>query len=346
MKSPFRHSNRVFFYLISKNKMLAIKSVSFSYPGNPDPVLKNINLRVDKGEHVSIIGESGCGKSTFLKIIYGHLQIEKGTIHWGENQILGPLFKLVPGEKYMKYLAQDFDLMPFTTVWENISEFLSVFEPESLKERTSELLEMIEMTEFAKVKVKKLSGGQQQRVALARVLAQKPEILLLDEPFSHIDNFRKNSLRRNLFTYLKRNGITVLTATHDPDDVLSFADQVVVLQDNGIMAQDTPKNLFEHPKDIYIASLFGEANKIPISVVKTYADTTRRIIVYAHEFRVSEKSGLTVKVSNSFYKGSHYLISGTYEDQPIYFNHNSDIMAGKEVFLNIALEVINKRLNL
>ncbi|MFH6603188.1 ABC transporter ATP-binding protein [Maribacter algicola] len=324
--------------------MLQVDHVSFSY--DEVPVLNDINLKVAKGEHVSIIGESGCGKSTLLKIIYGLLHVEEGKVYWGENQILGPLYNLVPGEAYMKYLAQDFDLMPFTSVYENISEHLSVLEPEFLKERTDELLEMIEMTPFAKTKIKNLSGGQQQRVALARVLAQKPEILLLDEPFSHIDNFRKNSLRRNLFAYLKNKDITVLTATHDHNDMLPFADRVIVLKDTKIIAKDTPKNLFEHPKDLYIASLFGEANRIPINIVKTYADTKRRIIVYAHEFKVSEKSGLEVVVKGSYYMGGHYMIVGTYEGQNIYFNHDQTIEVGKTVFLNIAIEVINQRLNI
>jgi len=324
--------------------MLQVDHVSFAY--DKKPVLHDINLKVGKGEHVAIIGESGCGKSTLLKIIYGLLHIKVGEVYWDENQVLGPLYNLVPGEPYMKYLAQDFDLMPFTTVYENVSEHLSVLEPEFLKERTAELLEMIEMTEFAKTKVKNLSGGQQQRVALARVLAQKPDVLLLDEPFSHIDNFRKNSLRRNLFEFLKNKGITVLTATHDHNDMLPFADRVVVLKDTKIIAKDTPKNLFEHPKDLYIASLFGEANKIPINIVKTYADTKRRIIVYAHEFKVSEKSGLEVTVKGSYYMGGHYMIVGTYEEQNIYFNHHIAIEEGKEVFLNIAIEVINQRLNL
>ena len=324
--------------------MLQVDHVSFAY--DETSVLEDINLKVSKGEHVSIIGESGCGKSTLLKIIYGLLHIKVGEIYWDENQIKGPLYNLVPGEPYMKYLAQDFDLMPYTTVFENISQYLSVFEPEELKVRTSELLEMIEMTHLAQTKVRYLSGGQQQRVALARVLAQQPQILLLDEPFSHIDNFRKNALRRNLFTFLKKEGITVLTATHDHNDMLPFADRVIVLKDRKIIAKDTPKNLYEHPKDLYIASLFGEANRIPINVVKSYADTKRRIIVYAHEFKVSEKSGLEVVVKKSYYMGGHYLVVGTYEEQDIFFNHHSALEAEKNIFLNISIETINQRLNI
>jgi iron(III) transport system ATP-binding protein len=324
--------------------MLHADHVSFTY--DKVPVLEDINLKVSKGEHVSIIGESGCGKSTLLKIIYGLLNVEVGEVYWDETQILGPNYNLVPGEPYMKYLSQDFDLMPFTRVEENVSEFLSVFEPEKLKERTMELLEMIEMTNFAKVKVKYLSGGQQQRVALARVLAERPEILLLDEPFSHIDNFRKNSLRRNLFGYLKNKGVTVITATHDHNDMLPFADNVVVLKDRRIIAKNTPKNLYEHPNDLYIASLFGEANKIPINIVKSYADTKRRIIVYAHEFRVSQNSGLEVVVKRSFYKGGHYMIEGIYEEQKIYFNNPIGLEPERKVFLNVSIETINQRLNL
>ena len=323
--------------------MLHVDHVSFAY--DELPVLEDINLNVKEGEHVAIIGESGCGKSTLLKIIYGLLHIGIGEVYWGENQVLGPLYNLVPGEPYMKYLSQDFDLMPFTTVEENIAKYLSRFEPEDLKKRTAELLQMIEMTSFAKTKVKYLSGGQQQRVALARVLAQEPNILLLDEPFSHIDNFRKNTLRRNLFKYLRQKGVTVLTATHDHNDMLPFADRVVVLRNTKVIAKDSPKNLYQRPQDIYIASLFGEANKIPINIIKSYADTKRRIIVYAHEFKVSEKSGLEVTVTNSFYMGSHYLVEGIYENQEIYFHHHEAISEGAEIFLNVSIDVINKRMS-
>ena len=151
-------------------------------------------------------------------------------------------------------------------------------------------------------------------------------------------------MRRNLFGYLRKQNITVLTATHDHNDMLPFADRVVVLRDTHIIAKDSPENLYRNPKDLYIASLFGEANRIPINIVKSYADTKRQIIVYAHEFKVSAKSGLQTTVKGSYYMGDHYLIVGIYEDQKVYFNHYEAIEKGKEVFLNIAIEIINQRM--
>jgi iron(III) transport system ATP-binding protein len=324
--------------------MLKITGVSFAY--NKGLVLEDISFSVKKGEHLGIMGESGCGKSTLLQLIYGSLQPAEGTIYWGKKQVKGPLFNLVPGESYMKYMSQGFDLMGVTTVAENISEYLSVFFPKELKDRTEELLELIEMKEFANTKVKHLSIGQQQRVALARVLAQKPEVLLLDEPFSHIDNFRKNSLRRNLFNYLKEEKITCLTATHDHSDILPFADRVLVLKDRQILAEEFILDLYKNPRNLYIASLFGEANSVPINIIKSYADTKRKIIVYAHEFRVSYDSGLPTVVKKTYPMGSHFLIEGFAEGQTIYFQSENNLDVGAKIFLNISLKTINQRLKL
>ncbi|WP_158974865.1 ABC transporter ATP-binding protein [Cellulophaga sp. L1A9] len=323
--------------------MLHIKNLSFSYSSLQ--IISDISFTAEKGAHISIIGESGCGKSTLLKLLYGILQPNTGSIFWDENPILGPDFKLVPGETFMKYLSQDFDLMPYLSVEENVSQFLSVFYPQELKERTEELLEMIEMTAFAKTKVKLLSGGQQQRVALARVLAQKPEILLLDEPFSHIDNSRKNSLRRNLFNYLKTEHITCIVASHDTNDILSFADEVIVLKEGNILAKENPETLYMHPKNKYTASLFGDVNLIPISLLKPYATLEKSILVYPSELIISENSGLKVWVKNSYFKGSHYLIEGQLnETDIILFNAPRAYETEKEAFLNVALDTINARI--
>jgi ABC-type sulfate/molybdate transport systems ATPase subunit len=323
--------------------MLKVEKVSFAY--RQDNILKDINFSLKRGDHLAVIGESGCGKSTLLKLIYGLLPIDKGAISWNRNPVLGPNFNLVPGEPKMKFLSQDFDLMPFTTVAENISQFLSVFYPEALQSRTRELLEMIEMTSFAKTKVKHLSGGQQQRVALARVLAQEPELLLLDEPFSHIDNFSKNSLRRNLFAHLKKKKISCLVATHDMEDVLPFADEILVLKDRTILALDSPANLYQNPKSNYVAGLFGEVNLLPIRLLKPYSVIDKSILIYPSEFQVSDKSGLKVAVKKSYFKGTHYLNEGIADGaEPIFFDSKKELIPNQVVYLNVALETITLRL--
>jgi len=323
--------------------MLRVEHVSYAY--DKDLVLENIDFAIARGEHVALIGESGCGKSTLLKIIYGLLDLEQGAVYWENEAVLGPAHHLVPGAPFMKYLSQDFDLMPFISVSENISQYLSVFYPEELQARTQELLGMIELTDFAHKKVKTLSGGQQQRVALARVLAQKPEILLLDEPFGHIDNFLKNSLRRGIFKYAKDNAITCVVATHDYNDVLPFMDRMIVLRDNGIIATGRPMDLYTNPGNLYIASLFGEANSIAMSHLKSYANSDRTIIVYAHELRVSNTSGLPVSVKESYPMGSYYLTTGEMTNgDTVFFHHQTVLPKGKEVYLNISLETINQRI--
>ncbi|MCL6266532.1 sulfate/molybdate ABC transporter ATP-binding protein [Flagellimonas myxillae] len=324
--------------------MLNVQIDTFSYQNQA--ILEGISFQVEKGEHLALMGESGSGKSTLLKIVYGILHVEQGSVFWGKQEALGPNFNLVPGEPYMKYLSQDFDLMPYTTVEENVGQYLSVFEQETHAQRILELLMLIELEDYANVKVKNLSGGQQQRVALARVLAQEPELLLLDEPFGHIDNFKRNSLRRNLFSYLREKGITVITASHDPNDVLPFADNTLILENGRMLSHQRTKKMFRNPPNYYTASLFGEVNEVPIRLLKSYAEINRSVLVYPHEFQMSKKSGLEVTVKNSFFKGSHYLIESeeVQEGNMLYFNAPKKLKPGDTVFLNVSLETINNRL--
>ena len=306
--------------------MLAVKNISFSYDNQPN--LHSISFGLTKGKNLALIGESGCGKSTLLKLLYGLYDLEEGQIFWNETEVLGPKFHLIPGMPFMKYLAQDFDLMPFITVAENVGKYLSNFFPEEKQSRIAELLEIVEMTQYADVKAKLLSGGQMQRVALARVLALEPEILLLDEPFSHIDNFRKNSLRRKLFAYLKEQNITCIVATHDSTDVLAFADEVAIMREGKIIESGIPKFIYENPKDNYIASLFGDVNEIEISGKLQF--------VYPHQFKVSISSDLKVKVINSYFRGSHYLIEAKFGNQILFFENVTEIEIGKDVYLELS----------
>src|SRR5690606_16917331 len=276
------HTLSDFFYPIFV-LMLSVNHLTFSY--HKQPVLTDVQFTIKEGEHLAVIGESGSGKSTLLKLIYGEYDLNEGQIFWKNHQILGPKFNLVVGYPFMKYVAQEFDLMPFITVEENIGKHLSNFFPEEKRQRTNQLLDIVELSTFVKTKVNNLSGGQRQRVALARALAKQPEIILLDEPFSHIDNFKKQTLRRNVFNYLKEKNITCIVATHDKEDVLGFADQMIVLHDSKIIANNTPLQLYKHPETPLIASFFGEFNRLENGQ-----------LVYAHQLKVVETSNFEVVV--------------------------------------------------
>lgn len=310
--------------------MLSIQNISFSYL--KQKTIPTFSLELEEGKNLAIIGESGCGKSTLLKLIYGLHDLDEGQIFWKEEEVLGPKYHLVPGMDFMKYLAQDFDLMPFITVAENVGKYLSNIDKEKKQNRILELLEIVEMTEFANIKAKYLSGGQMQRVALARVLALEPEVLLLDEPFSHIDNFRKNSLRRSLFKYLKEHHITTIIASHDENDYLSFVDEIIVIKDGKQIASGSPKELIANPPNYYVASLFDDVNEIKGAYFD--GNSNEVLLVYPNQLQVVEKSKLQVTVSQNYFKGSHYLIEAIYDEGKLFFASDEDIEVGNEAYLN------------
>ena len=309
--------------------MLKITNASFSYAKKE--TLKNITFSLEKGKNLALIGESGCGKSTLLKVIYGLYDLDSGEIVWNGNRVLGPKFNLVPGMSYMKYLAQDFDLMPYVTVAENVGKFLSNFYPEEKKARISELLEVVEMSAYANTKAKFLSGGQLQRVALAKVLALEPELLLLDEPFSHIDNFLKNSLRRKIFKYLKQKRITCILATHDTNDVLPYCDEVLIMKEGELVDLGQTEEIYRYPSSFYSASLFGEVNEIK------WEDN--ELLIYPHQLQISDNSTFEVEVKQSYFKGDKYLIESIFNGNIVYFESKYDIQVNSKVGLKIKIDL-------
>lgn len=321
--------------------MLRVKNLSFGYTSKA--FLKNISFNIDKGENISLIGASGCGKSTLLQSLYGLHHVD-GKIFWNDKQLLGPHYNLVPGEEFMKYLTQDFDLMPSLSAGDNIGKYLSNMFPRKKQRRINELLDLVEMRKFAKVKAKHLSGGQQQRIALARVLAKTPEILLLDEPFSHIDHFRKNKLRRNLFSYFKQNEITVIVATHDSTDALSFADRTFAMKSGKIISTGTPEDQFHNPKNAYVASLFGEVNEIQADLFVPEESARKRIVIYPHEIKLTDSRAFPAQVKQVFFKGSHYLVCVDYMGHELLIESPSKLKIESIIYFEISRELIQKRL--
>ena len=238
--------------------MLKLDHISYAYEAEK-AILKNVSFALPQGEHLAVMGESGCGKSTLLKAIYGLIDVQ-GSIYFCENRVWGPSRQLVPGYAAMKYLAQDFGLGPYHTVAENVGKFVSNLDLDYKKERVAELLSLVGMQDFAQRKALDLSGGEKQRVALAMALAQEPQLLLLDEPFSQVDNFRKNELQRTLFAYLKERGISCVVATHDGKEALSFADKTLIMKGGELLHFGDTLTVYGQDTDYYTASLFGEVS--------------------------------------------------------------------------------------
>jgi ABC-type sulfate/molybdate transport systems ATPase subunit len=310
--------------------MLRLENVDFAFAKAESHTLKDISFHLDGGKHLAVMGESGCGKSTLLNYIYGLLDYQSGTVTYNGVELKGAQDHLVPGHPMMKYVPQEFNLMPYTTVAENVGEHLSI-QLDGRDRRIAELLQVVDLAAFSNRKVKTLSGGQKQRVAIAKALAQEPEVLLLDEPFSHIDHFRRNNLRRRIYNYLDEKGIASIVATHDCEDVLPFTDELLVMHDGEILDHRSTDEIYHDPKTRYTASLFDEVTEMDGSLF----NKNGTLLLYPHQLKVSD-SGLEVMVGNSFFLGTRFLIKATYENgQPIFFSHKHELKAKDVVYLQL-----------
>ncbi|MFC3160949.1 ABC-type Fe3+/spermidine/putrescine transport systems, ATPase components [Chryseobacterium arachidis] len=282
--------------------LLEINNLYFSY-SKEKPLFQNLNLTFEEGKIIALAGESGCGKSTLLSLIYGLLDWESGEIIFDGEKLMGPKGNLVPGEAQMKFVAQNFDLMPYATVAENVGKFISNINLAKKRETVAELLEVVGLEEFANVLPKYLSGGQQQRVAIARALSVLPKLLVLDEPFSNLDFSRKVELREKLFRYVKQNNISLIISTHELQDIIPWLDQIVVLQSGRLIQNDGPEETFRNPYNSYVAKLFGEVNIFNEFEISDFQ--LPKFSYYPKEIKISE-NGFEAEVLESRFAGNHY----------------------------------------
>ena len=235
---------------------LSIRGLNVSLSKNH--ILKDINLDIKSGEFVSILGNSGCGKTTLIKSIAGLVDVSSGSISIDENDISG----LSPEKRKTVIVFQDLRLFPHMNVEQNIafSMKLQKMDKKDIEERVKVLLEQVRLSGFEKRKISQLSGGQMQRVALARALGANPKLLLLDEPFSGLDE----SLRKDMGNLVKRlhreNKITTIMITHDKEEAMKFSDKVALMKEGTILQYSTPLDIFSRPKSKEVAQFMGELN--------------------------------------------------------------------------------------
>ncbi|HEY4197035.1 MAG TPA: ABC transporter ATP-binding protein, partial [Mucilaginibacter sp.] len=236
-------------------------SISKIYPGTTGGGIKTTDLTIQQGQVTAIVGASGSGKSTLLSLIYGLQSPDTGEVRFKGERIWGPAEKLIPGHDAMKMVTQaEDDLNLFAKVADNISVLLPNTDLKAKKERTEQVLKQLNMTHLADHRVVDLSGGEKQRVAIARALVTRPAILLLDEPFNQVDTSFRDGLQDNIRQIVKDTGLTVVMVSHDPAEVLSMADMLLVLKDGEIIEAGHPKKIYNDPEHLYTAQLLTSCN--------------------------------------------------------------------------------------
>jgi iron(III) transport system ATP-binding protein len=239
--------------------MLKVKNIHFA---RHKSILSGIDLVLKPGQILGLVGPSGAGKSTLLKIIAGLLDADSGTIKLGKEQIVGPKNLLIPGHPEVQLVNQDFELDLFHTVRENIVLKANYLPKNECNELVDELLDIFELNHLTQQIAKTLSGGEQQRLALARALAMEPKVILLDEPFAHVDAHLKSRISNYLMALKKIRKTIYILVTHDGQEVLSLADQIAFFSDGKIQRIDSPEAFYFAPKDAYEGLFFGDLNQI------------------------------------------------------------------------------------
>lgn len=251
-------------------KILEIKALNKSF--NQTTVLKQINLAINAGEMLFLLGPSGCGKTTLLRTIAGFEQPDSGEIFLKNRQIFGNGQNLSTQQRRFGYVVQEGVLFPHLSVYRNIAYGLGDGRGKLPEERAriEEVMNLTGITPLAERAPHELSGGQQQRVALARALAPNPELILLDEPFSALDEHLRRQIRQEMLHALKASGSTAVFVTHDRDEALRYADRIAVIWQGELRQITDPRTLYWQPDSLEIAQFLGETLVLPAMVSEIF----------------------------------------------------------------------------
>jgi len=308
--------------------MLVVQSLNLHFSKT---VLHDLELTVHRGEIVGVVGPSGGGKSSLLKIIAGLLDANSGAVYWNEQKIKGPANQLIPGHAEIQLVNQDFALDLYHTVFENVVQKM-LYLPDTV--RTSfaeELLDLVELMPLKQQQAIHLSGGEQQRLAIARALAVEPELILLDEPFAHLDAHLKLKIGNYLKTLSAVRGTTCILVSHEGQDILQWCSTIHFISDGSIERSDSPEAFYFEPKNTYEALFFGEINRI--------VEKDGTVVLFRPNEYLVAKAGAGIPV--------HFVESsfiGAYWRNSVCTNNNETLVLFAQQSMNDVQEIrINKR---
>ncbi len=275
--------------------MLEVKGLGVSYSRE---ILKDIDFSISLGSIIGIVGANGEGKSSLLRVLSGHQDATVGEVLWNKKKVLGPNYNLLPGHPDIQLVNQDYQLDLFHTVHENVKHGMSYL-PNDVQERFSEeLMDLVNLTELAKEEARHLSGGEKQRLAIARALASEPEVLLLDEPFSHLDAHLKLKIGSYLQELAKIRNLIVILVSHEGKEIMEWCKDVYFLADKTIQRKGTPEDFYFLPSSENEALFFGEINKGKVN--------GEEVLFRPVEYRKHKTLGVKVQLISTQFCGVYY----------------------------------------
>lgn len=309
---------------------IILKTSGLSKNYEETSVLENIDIQLHEGEWLGILGESGSGKSTLLRILGRFIDQDSGSVHFGKTELTPVKNELIPGHDRIKLIHQEYELFPNQTVEENISYALRFYDPEYKTEKVNELLEMTALGYVKGKKAKLLSGGEKQRTAIARSLAEEPAVLLLDEPFAHLDLHNKRVLADAIEALQVQKKTACVFVTHESKDALAWSDKIAVLRKGKIIQIGTPQELYDFPANSYVAELTGDINWLGKEGGKQYFIRPEKI----KRTKFVEKSKWQGKVSAVRFHGNHWEIRCANDEGILSFYRNrNDLAIGEDIYL-------------
>jgi ABC-type Fe3+/spermidine/putrescine transport system ATPase subunit len=326
------------------SKFLEIQQISKNYADGSQKAVNEVSLTIAQNELVALVGENGSGKTTLLKLIAGLIEPDTGKVYLLGKPVMPPSSKLVAGHDDIKLVFQDFQLLPNHSIIDNLKFVLQKYALDYQTEQLANILKICKLEDIKHKLPHELSGGQKQRVALAKALVTEPQLLLLDEPFSQLDQTSKQVFRTEIRQIIRQTHTTALLVTHDFQEALALADRIVVMQKGEILQIDTPKNIYQKPINAYVAEIFGAINWLPNDWATEHLKmqlTDNQIVGIRPEnielHKTSTKADWQGKIQAIFYAGFYQqILVETSAGFPILvFTNQFDLKKGEAVYLKI-----------
>ena len=292
------------------------------YYNQKEPLIKNLNFSVNKGDIISFIGESGSGKTTFLKCLAGLEKINSGSIELNGNILNNENSFVEPNKRKIGFVFQDYPLFPHLNVLENISINLE----KNFFSKIDYILDLTNLKHLKKRFPDQLSGGEQQRVCLARALVREPELLLLDEPFSNLDSNIKATIQEEIHKIIKETKTTTILVTHDISDTFNISDKILIFKAGILQQYDNPVSMYCNPVNCYCAKILGDLNQININKKIFY--------LRPEKIRLSEKSKFSGTVEKSLFSGKEYKISANIDGDIWVFFNDFSLEKNQKIYLD------------